>query len=123
VPIDEQKAVGRKRNEFKGNDFNGCEFFDVGFRSGIDLEAQRLPTGPGYLYLRHAKEAVLATHAAVEDWPDPTKRSEALGLLRFLDWTLAGGQTQLLLDRNAYSDVPRDVLMSVFETLAAADRS
>lgn len=46
VPPEDVPILGRHINEFRGNDFIQMELVDVGFRSGIDLSLQRLPSGP-----------------------------------------------------------------------------
>lgn len=45
-------SEGKRRNEFRGNDFRDCDLVDVAFRFGIDLDAQLLPEGPEYVRLR-----------------------------------------------------------------------
>ena len=52
------EALGRTSNEFRGNDFSGMDLIDVGFRTGIDLSLQRLPTGAQYVYLADAERAL-----------------------------------------------------------------
>lgn len=45
VPPDDVVKLGRKVNEFRGNDFSGATLVDVVFRTGIDLSLQKLPAG------------------------------------------------------------------------------
>jgi hypothetical protein len=52
------EALGRRSNEFRGNDFSGMDLLDVGFRTGIDLSLQRLPTGEQYVYLPEAERTL-----------------------------------------------------------------
>src|SRR6266498_1782103 len=73
VPVDERKSVGRTRNEFRSNDFSAAELVDVAFRTNIDLDAQRLPTDPHYLYVRDATESVALARQRVAAWPDERK--------------------------------------------------
>ena len=47
----------RQVNEFRNNDFSGATLEDTGFRGGIDLAAQRLPTGKGYLLVNDIPRA------------------------------------------------------------------
>ena len=70
VPTNDQRAIGRVRNDFRGNDFSACQLMDVPFRTGVDLDAQRLPAGPGYLYLRKAVTAVAVASKKVAAWTD-----------------------------------------------------
>ena len=44
VPPECVSALGRKVNEFRGNDFSGATLVDVAFRTGIDLSLQEMPT-------------------------------------------------------------------------------
>jgi uncharacterized protein YjbI with pentapeptide repeats len=45
VPPDDVASLGRKTNEFRGNDFASATLVDVVFRTGIDLSLQKLPEG------------------------------------------------------------------------------
>lgn len=80
------------------HDFTDADLIDVGFRNGIDLTRQRLPTGDDYLYLP-AAEATLAQAAAGLAQGSADKVSEdAQRFLRdVLGRSLAEGQRQLLL--------------------------
>lgn len=46
-----QKLIGRKYNEFHGNDFSGVHFDDTCFAGGIDLSQQILPVSDKYIYI------------------------------------------------------------------------
>lgn len=117
---DPRVLLGRERNEFHGNDFSGAELLDVGFRTGIDLTKQRLPSGPDYLYIPDGERTF---HRA---------RSEAIGLknlevrqvvLRWLDSRLdevREGQNQFLFrpkDYYGFGGMKRDVLDAYFGLL------
>ncbi len=52
------QALGRTSNEFRDNDFSGMDLIDIGFRTGIDLSLQRLPTGEQYVCLSDAERAL-----------------------------------------------------------------
>jgi hypothetical protein len=122
VPEHERAFVGRERNEFRGNDFSGMKLEDVGFRTGIDLTQQRLPSGPEYLYLPDAAAAVQRARAEVVQWDDLDRRREAMVFNNGLEEDVAKGQRQLLLRPDDYS-VPKDVkdaLESVFTLLRAS---
>jgi hypothetical protein len=121
VPPQDQKAVGRVRNEFRGNDFSACRLIDVGFRGGIDLDAQRLPTDPKYLYLRRADKAVSGAVKRVGEWTDSAKRSHVSGLMQALGMEVASGQKQLLLNPDTFTSVDRGVLDEVFAVLRDED--
>jgi hypothetical protein len=69
TPLAQKRALlGRDRNEFHGNDFSAADLIDVGFRTGIDLTRQRLPSGPEYLYLPNAREAVGRARSGIMRW-------------------------------------------------------
>jgi uncharacterized protein YjbI with pentapeptide repeats len=42
------RVVPMHPNEFRGNDFTAAKLIGVDFTGGIDLDAQTLPSGPGY---------------------------------------------------------------------------
>ena len=45
VPPEDAERLGRRANEFRGNDFSEATLVDVVFRTGIDLALQKVPTG------------------------------------------------------------------------------
>jgi hypothetical protein len=118
VPNDRIEMAGRARNEFSGNDFSGMELIDVEFRTGIDLTRQRLPSGRDYLYIAAGEEAVRRARSQVIEWSNLDTRREAMAFIESLEWSLRGGQVQLLLRRKDY---PRSApaIDAVFELLAA----
>jgi hypothetical protein len=121
VSPDVAGRLGRERNEFRGNDFSGVTEFDVAFRRGIDLSAQRLPTGDDLVLLPDAPAALAATRAAAAGWPDPARRAAALALLDALAVDLAGGQHQLLVRPSSLrAHRPADVVDEVMDRLRAA---
>jgi uncharacterized protein YjbI with pentapeptide repeats len=73
VSEEDRPWVGRERNEFRGNDFSGAELVDVAFRTGIDLDQQRLPTGPDYLYVPDAAAAIERAQRGLADWMPDTE--------------------------------------------------
>jgi len=95
-PLDPDKPV----NEFRGNDFSGCELVGVDFRGGIDLSQQKLPTGPDYLYLEDGPGAIEGAFRFVEAWPDETFRKEGLVWLGIRRKQADRGQRQLFMNRN-----------------------
>lgn len=64
----------RKRNEFAGNDFSEAELIDTTFSAGIDLDAQRLPTGPGYLRINDAQQRIAEARTRIASWDGEAKR-------------------------------------------------
>lgn len=88
---------GRHVNRFCGNDFSEMELIDVGFRTGIDLACQRLPSGPNYLYLPEAEEAVKEARHQVIEWKNLELRREAMLVIQVIELGLEGRQKQLFL--------------------------
>jgi hypothetical protein len=119
VPPEDRAAAGRNRNEFRGNDFSGMDLVDVGFRTGIDLTLQRLPSGPPYLYLPDAVAAVRRAREGVAECKDPAVRQKAMALIGALEDELSEGQRQLFLRKDAYARLPEDAVDAVFRLLAA----
>lgn len=98
VPEKDRPWVGREKNEFRGNDFSGCDLVDVAFRAGIDLEQQRLPTGPDYLYIPDAAAAIERAKRGLIDWMPGTELQRTAQVLVSSDaMDVASGQRQLLL--------------------------
>lgn len=109
--------VGREKNEFRGNDFSGCDLVDVGFRTGIDLTHQELPSGPEYLYLPDAAAAIERAQRTVQQWYDPTLRERGLSLLETLQLGTDTQKQRLLRADNYYGIDPREVVDGVFAAL------
>jgi hypothetical protein len=99
-------ALGRAKNEFRGNDFRECELVDVDFRSGIDLTNQKLPTGSSYVYIPQASETLTRARGAVMRWTDLELRRNALAIIQTFEMTVSGGQAQLFVD---VSSAPRSL--------------
>jgi hypothetical protein len=118
VPEQDRPWVGREKNEFRGNDFSGCDLVDVAFRAGIDLDQQKLPIGPEYLYLSDAAAAIERANATIEGWYDPGMRKQGLSLLETIAMGVGGGQRQRLLRADNYYGIdPREVVDGVFAAL------
>jgi hypothetical protein len=117
VPEKDRSWVGREQNEFRGNDFSGCDLIDVSFRTGIDLSQQKLPTGPMYLYLPDAAAAVARARAAVSEWYDLGMRNQGLSLLKSIELESQGGQRQLLLRADDYETRAPELVDGVFVAL------
>jgi hypothetical protein len=99
VPEEDRSWVGRKRNEFHGNDFSGAELRDVAFRTGIDLNQQRLPSGPDYLYVPDAAAAIQRAQRGLADWkPDSELHRLALVIVTVKANLVSDGQEQFLMN-------------------------
>jgi hypothetical protein len=124
VPEDKRALIGRASNEFYGNDFSAMDFRDVGFRTGIDLTKQILPSGEDYLYLPHAASAVAHAKSRVASWDDQEMRRGASATIQGLEYELSGGQQQLLLrasDSYGISGIPRKAVDGLFALLKEAN--
>jgi hypothetical protein len=121
VPEDKRALIGRASNEFHGNDFSAMDFRDVGFRTGIDLTKQILPSGEDYLYLPRAASAVAHAKSGVAGWDDQAMRRGARAMIQGLEYELSGGQQQLLLrasDSYGVSGIPRKAVDELFALLS-----
>lgn len=114
VPEDERSFVRREHNEFRGNDFSAMTLEDVAFRNGIDLTLQRLPSGPKYLHVPDAEDAVRRARTAVITWRDLERRRDALVLINILDREVQNGQRQLFLCVDDYGKAFRATNEAVF---------
>ena len=120
VPEEDRPWVGREKNEFQGNDFSGAELIDVAFRTGIDLERQRLPSGPDYLYIPDAPAAIERAKRGLADWmPGTELQREALILVEVYGDTVENGQNQLIIHIPDYlkgpAKTPRESVDKVVE--------
>ena len=125
VDEEDRPWIGRERNEFRGNDFSGAELIDVAFRTGIDLEQQRLPNGPDYLYIPDGAAAIQRAKAGLADWmPETELRRKAEAIVRVVGQTVDDGQRQLLLRLpDLYGKprrFPKEVVDKVIELLKGA---
>jgi hypothetical protein len=120
VPEDVRALIGRTSNEFHGNDFSAMDFRDVGFRTGVDLTKQILPSGEDYLYLPHAASAVAQAKSRVARWEDEEMRRGAAAMIQGLEYESSGGQQQLLLrvsEAYGISGIPRKAADGLFALL------
>ncbi len=92
-----ERLFGRKTNEIFGNDFSECELVDFAFRTGVDLEKQKLPIGQQYLYLPNAALAIEKARNAVALWPKDEIRRLATIVLNIMADDLNAGQKQQFL--------------------------
>jgi hypothetical protein len=70
VVFNGEDDTGRRKNEFRGNDFREADLDDVAFRFGIDLDEQRLPEGPEYVRLRNLAGSIETVRAQLADSPE-----------------------------------------------------
>jgi hypothetical protein len=103
IPEEDRDQVGRRTNEFRGNDFSQARLVDVAFRGGIDLAKQKLPESAGYLYLPNAAAALKRVRENVTRWRDLDLRRRTLALVKALESDVDGGQAQLFLSLDSVS--------------------
>lgn len=94
--------LGRKENIYTGNDFSGATLEWVGFIGGVDLTAQRLPTGEQYLYLPEAERILAAAFAEVDQWHQ-ADRDVVRGKLETARNSVHYGQHQLFFGPEMFS--------------------
>lgn len=110
----------RGLNEFRGNDFTACELLDVSFLMGIDIAAQRWPTGEQYVRLDRIQKRITRAHAEILRWGDLRARREALAMVRAVS-ELSVIQKEVFLRRGEPRwQAPPDVEDRVWELLQRA---
>jgi len=95
--LEPRLQLDRELNEFRGNDFSRAILRDCVFRDGIDLDAQRFPTGPEYVWLRSFRRRIAPTRAALVQRLRGVELERALRYLRMLETTYRD-QSDVLLD-------------------------
>jgi hypothetical protein len=121
VPEDAQSDLKRTVNEFRGNDFRGLTFIDVGFRTGINLLDQLLPEGANYVFVPDAAVAIQRARSRIVHWEDGESRRQAMIWLQQLEYDVDAGQRQLFLNRADERSVFGDALAD--RLVAALDES
>lgn len=102
--------ISRKKNDFRGNDFSDAVLLDVGFRKGIDLSLQRLPTGADYIYVEDGERFVrsLPSKELTEKYGNQFSAIE-----RVLQMNVSGGQRQIFLSIKGHPARSRPVLVEL----------
>jgi len=100
-----REATTRVVNEFSGNDFSAMRFIDVGFRQGVDLSRQRLPSGDDYLYLKDAEPKLSALRNKYLHQPASQRRTEVFQALELLESEVRDGQADLFLCKNYVDEI------------------
>ena len=121
LPDDYRSYLGRDDNDIRGNDFSGATMAQVYFVGGVDLTAQRLPTGPDYFLVPDAPAEVAAVHAEIEAWPADERRRAGYFLGAF-DRLVAGGQRQVFGRRVDYASGFGEIGERLLDRLAAGPR-
>ncbi|RSM38357.1 hypothetical protein DMB66_59045 [Actinoplanes sp. ATCC 53533] len=84
-------------NEVVGNDLRDAVMLGGGFRAGVDLSRQQLPTDPRHVLIPDPGATLPAAFAVVRSWDDRDVRTSAESTLAVLDEDFRRGQPQLLL--------------------------
>jgi hypothetical protein len=109
----------RSVNEIRDNDFTGAALIFPDFRAGVDLAANRWPSGPDYLLLDRWPARVERARAAVARWPDDAERELALWWLRQEGMGGRELQLQALIHTPDWKDIePRAVWPKLWALLA-----
>ena len=95
--LEPRMASDREVHEFRGNDFSLAMLRDCVFRDGIDLDAQRLPSGPQYVLLRSFRRRIAPTRAALVRRLRGEELERALRQLNMLE-TIYRDQPDVFLD-------------------------
>ncbi|GAA3044297.1 hypothetical protein [Actinokineospora globicatena] len=89
------RLVGRTVNRFEGNDFSDATLVWVGFRGGIDLLDQKLPTSGAFL-VEDGDVVVPRMIALAEAWPESRAKVQVVSFLESLLFKLRNGQRHVL---------------------------
>jgi hypothetical protein len=94
VQASDRIKLGRIENIYSGNDFSRVKLIDVSFRGGVQLDAQILPVGDGYIYIADAERELpkLIENVRVAD-----PESRLLTYLKVCLDHVDGGQRSVLL--------------------------
>lgn len=95
--LEPRMTSDRTVNEFRGNDFSRATLRDCAFRDGINLDAQRLPTGPDYLRLGSFNRRIAPARAALVHQLRGEELERALRYLHTFETTYAD-QPDVFLD-------------------------
>lgn len=122
VPEEDRRYLSRSVNEFHGNDFSGADLVDVAFRTGIDLTQQRLPSGPGYVYIPDAVAVSGELRRRVVTLEDLELRKKLMPHVLGLEMDVEAGQHQVLITSAGLGrdDRVRAVLLRMIEEASAA---
>jgi hypothetical protein len=90
-----QKVLGRRRNEFTGNDFRGARLKHVAFKGGIDLRDQTFSLGPDLLLVESIKRDLPVLRREVATWDESPSKTALLQRFDMVEWDLTPtGQEQ-----------------------------
>ena len=117
VPDEHVASLGRRRNEVTGNDFSGLRLINFDFWGGVDLTAQKLPSGPDYLYIADYPAAVRRAREAMLSEPDLEFRREAFIYIGIMEMSVASGQRQQLFPVKDYNPRQHPAIHRLFEIM------
>jgi len=112
----------RRTNEFLDNDFADAQFVDVGFREGVDLSRQKLPSGSEYVYLRDAAKTLHELRNRYVQATHSPRREAVFRFLKYPEEEVEAGQTQLLLCKSSEVNLDAGAVDAIWEELRGIDR-
>lgn len=115
VPASKQHAANKSTNRFEGNDFARASLVDVGFRTGIDLAKQKLPTGDGLYLLKDAEASAVRARRAFDSFHNRDLARRAGGVLSVIEKGVAEGQQQLFIRVDDYPRADRAAVRLLLE--------
>lgn len=92
---------GQQALAFAGNDFSDAELIDVGFRLGVDLREQKLPTGGQYLYIEQADDFLENLKELASTAPVDIKKNFDI-LSKMIERDFHKGQKQLFFNSEGF---------------------
>lgn len=101
VPDRLRGTIGRSTNEIRGNDFHDAEFVDFELRGGVDLTTQHIAVPHGAVLVTEAAAALSALEILLDSLPSDV-RPDARVVLDVLRYSVAHGQTQVIIDPRQY---------------------
>ena len=87
---------GRRRNKFAGNDFSECELQDFSFRTGVQLERSKLPSGPRYVFIDDPRSSLDGAKLHIAKWDSADDRRLGNAIIQSMEMELKDGQRQQL---------------------------
>lgn len=108
----------RDRNEFYDNDFSSAKLVDVDFRAGIDLYAQRLPTGESYIFVGDTCQTAALAQILVAQDLRPGESARLKSTISLLKFYCSTGQKQQLLATQTLGSVAKHIREALGEICA-----
>jgi uncharacterized protein YjbI with pentapeptide repeats len=109
----------RSANAFRGNDFSRADLVETVFVMGIDVKAQRWPSGDEYVRLDRIHQRLTRARAEILRWKNLDERNAALDLLQRSS-LLYVQQNEIITKRlDPRSPTPEELQLRVWDLLAS----